>query len=96
MRARLRDELRGLWLEPRDPRLLQLGFSLLFLLDTCLRRHGLPRVPADLGLTNEQFTDAVAYAPRTRPDRYTILEHLDLPVPDLAARVSAYVDAYGR
>ena len=40
MRARLRDELRGLWLEPRDPRLLQLGFSLLFLLDTCLRVAG--------------------------------------------------------
>jgi len=72
-----------------DPRLADL-------LDTCLRRHGLPRVPADLGLTSEQFTDAVAYAPQTRPDRYTILEHLDLGPAALAARVSAYVDAYGR
>ena len=40
MRARLRDELSRLWLEPRDPRLLQLGFSLLFLLDLALRVAG--------------------------------------------------------
>ena len=37
VRARLREELRRLWLEPGDPRLLQLGFSLLFLLDMALR-----------------------------------------------------------
>ena len=40
MRARLGEELRRLWLEPRDPRLLQLGFSLLFLLDMGLRVAG--------------------------------------------------------
>jgi two-component system phosphate regulon sensor histidine kinase PhoR len=40
VRSRLKDELRGLWLEPRDPRLLQLGFSVLFLLDICLRLAG--------------------------------------------------------
>ena len=40
MRARLREELRRLWLEPRDPRLLQLGFSVLFLLDMALRVAG--------------------------------------------------------
>ena len=40
MRGRLRDELRRLWLEPRDPRLPQLGFSLLFLLDMALRVAG--------------------------------------------------------
>ena len=40
MRARLKEELRRLWLEPRDPRLLQLGFSLLFLLDMGLRVAG--------------------------------------------------------
>ena len=44
--------------------------------DACLRRHGLPRLPADLGLTEAQFAEAVAHAPGTRPDRYTILEHL--------------------
>jgi glycerol-1-phosphate dehydrogenase [NAD(P)+] len=66
------------------------------LIDACLRRHGLPRVPADLGLSDQQFVDAVAFAPQTRPDRYTILEHLDLGVPALGARVAAYVAAYGR
>ena len=40
MRAGLREELRRLWLEPRDPRLLQLGFSVLFLLDMGLRMVG--------------------------------------------------------
>jgi signal transduction histidine kinase len=40
VRGRLREELRRLWLEPGDPRLLQLGFSLLFLLDMGLRVAG--------------------------------------------------------
>ena len=40
MRGLLRDELRRLWLEPRDPRLPQLVFSLLFLLDMTLRLAG--------------------------------------------------------
>ena len=40
MRRRLREELRRLWLEPGDPRLLQLGFSMLFLLDMGLRVAG--------------------------------------------------------
>ena len=40
MRGRLREELRRLWLEPGDPRILQLGFSLLFLLDLGLRAAG--------------------------------------------------------
>ena len=47
-------------------------------LGTFLRRHGLPVVPADIGLDVEQFTRAVLVAPTTRPGRYTILEHLDL------------------
>jgi two-component system phosphate regulon sensor histidine kinase PhoR len=40
VRQRLREELHRLWLEPSDPRLLQLGFSLLFLLDMVLRVAG--------------------------------------------------------
>jgi two-component system, OmpR family, phosphate regulon sensor histidine kinase PhoR len=40
VKARLREELRQLWLEPRDPRLLQVGFSLLYLLDLALRQLG--------------------------------------------------------
>jgi glycerol-1-phosphate dehydrogenase [NAD(P)+] len=60
-------------------------------IDTCLRRHLLPRSPSDLGLTNEQFAAAVALAPTTRPDRYTILEHLDLSDDDIAKQVDQYV-----
>jgi glycerol-1-phosphate dehydrogenase [NAD(P)+] len=65
-------------------------------IDACLSRHGLPRVPADLGLTDAQFAEAVAHAPSTRPDRWTILEHLDLDAAAVAERVRAFVDAYGR
>lgn len=59
----------------------------------CLRRHGLPVRPGDLGLTDAQFAEAVAYAPRTRPERYTILEHLDMSPAQIAARVADYGDA---
>jgi len=63
-------------------------------LDACLRRHELPRTPADLGLTEAQFVDAVVHAPSTRPERYTILEHLDLSRDDVAKRVDEFVDVY--
>lgn len=59
----------------------------------CLRRHGLPVTPAELGLTDEQFVAAVVHAPRTRPDRYTILEHLDLGADEINGRLADYVDA---
>ncbi|MBP2706069.1 iron-containing alcohol dehydrogenase family protein [Microbispora sp. RL4-1S] len=62
----------------------------------CLRRHGLPVVPGDVGLTNDQFTEAVMLAPSTRPGRYTILEHLRLSEPEVRARVEDYVHAVGR
>jgi glycerol-1-phosphate dehydrogenase [NAD(P)+] len=65
-------------------------------IDICLGRHVLPRTPADLGLSEEQFAQAVAWAPSTRPGRYTILEHLDLGEEEVARRVRAYVEAYGR
>ena len=45
----------------------------------CLRRHGLPVLPGRPGPERRRLRAAVAYAPSTRPDRYTILEHLDLP-----------------
>jgi glycerol-1-phosphate dehydrogenase [NAD(P)+] len=60
----------------------------------CLHRHGLPRTPADLGLTDEQFAQAVVHAPLTRPDRYTILEHLELDEAAALERVRAFAEAY--
>ncbi|MGI5118919.1 iron-containing alcohol dehydrogenase family protein [Marinactinospora thermotolerans] len=62
----------------------------------CLRRHDLPVLPSDIGLDEEQFVRAVAYAPETRPGRYTILEHLDLSEADIRASVGEYVEAFGR
>jgi glycerol-1-phosphate dehydrogenase [NAD(P)+] len=63
-------------------------------LDACLRRHGLPRLPADLGLSEEQFAEAVVHAPKTRPDRYTILEHLGLDDSGARERVRAFAEAF--
>jgi glycerol-1-phosphate dehydrogenase [NAD(P)+] len=64
------------------------------LVDACLRRHELPRVPSDLGLSAEQFGAAIDYAPKTRPDRFTILEHLQLTSADVRDRVAEFVDLY--
>jgi glycerol-1-phosphate dehydrogenase [NAD(P)+] len=65
-------------------------------LDAALRRHGVARVPADLGLTEEEFVAAVAEAPSTRPDRYTVLEHLDLDRRGIEGRVREFVSAFDR
>jgi glycerol-1-phosphate dehydrogenase [NAD(P)+] len=62
-------------------------------ISACLGRHGLPRLPGDVGLSDEQFIDAVVHAPRTRPDRYTILEHLDLSPERIKAELADYIDA---
>jgi glycerol-1-phosphate dehydrogenase [NAD(P)+] len=65
-------------------------------IESCLRQHGLPRTPSDLGLTEEQFTQAVVTGPSTRPDRYTILEHLDLDWDTTRKRVHEFADAFDR
>lgn len=72
------------------------GDELAAALDDTYRRFGMPRMPADLGLTNEQFAVAVAGAPATRPDRYTILEHLRLDEDDIRRRVESFVTAFDR
>jgi len=65
------------------------------LLAACLARHGLPRTPADLGLSHAEFTKAVLHAPATRPGRYTILERLALDECAIARRVADFAAAVG-
>jgi glycerol-1-phosphate dehydrogenase [NAD(P)+] len=65
-------------------------------IDHCLARHQLPRTPEDVGLTPEQFSEAVMFAPSTRPDRYTILEHLSLDADDVRKRVDGYLETVRR
>lgn len=65
-------------------------------LDHAMLRHGLPRVPDDLGINADTFVRAVVEAPRTRPDRFTILEHLDLSVEEVRDRVAGFVAAFSR
>ncbi|GGK93966.1 iron-containing alcohol dehydrogenase family protein [Mangrovihabitans endophyticus] len=59
-------------------------------MSACLARHGLPRTPSDVGLTGDQFVDVVAFAPRTRPDRYTILEHLAMSTDEIRRKLADY------
>jgi glycerol-1-phosphate dehydrogenase [NAD(P)+] len=59
----------------------------------CLARHQLPRTPADVGLGAAQFVEVIDFAPRTRPDRYTILEHLAMTPDEISRKLAGYVDA---
>jgi glycerol-1-phosphate dehydrogenase [NAD(P)+] len=59
----------------------------------CLARHQLPRLPADVGLDADKFTEAVTFAPRTRPDRYTILEHLAMTPDEIRRKLGEYAEA---
>jgi len=65
------------------------------LMSACLARHGLPRTPADLGLSQAEFTKAVLHAPATRPGRYTILERLALDECAIARRVEDFTAVIG-
>jgi glycerol-1-phosphate dehydrogenase [NAD(P)+] len=65
-------------------------------LDAALALHGVPRVPRDLGLSEDEFLAAVMKAPSTRPDRYTILEHLDMDEAQARRRVGEFVGAFDR
>jgi glycerol-1-phosphate dehydrogenase [NAD(P)+] len=64
------------------------------LISRCLSRHGLPTTPADIGMSAAEFARAVAFAPETRPGRYTILERLSMSEAETAKRVEEYVRAY--
>jgi glycerol-1-phosphate dehydrogenase [NAD(P)+] len=64
------------------------------LVTECLRRHGLPVTPPDLGLTTAQFCRAALRAPATRPGRYTILEHLGLSESEIRERVEDYSSSF--
>jgi glycerol-1-phosphate dehydrogenase [NAD(P)+] len=58
-----------------------------------LRSHDLPVTAAQIGFTEAEFTEAVHYAPNTRPGRFTILEHLDLSPSDIRDAYADYVQA---
>lgn len=60
----------------------------------CLRRQGLPVTPDEVGLSEDDFVQAVGYAPQTRPGRYTILEHLTLDEATLTKAVREYVSTH--
>lgn len=76
-------------------RFLGVGESRLAEVTDCLKRHGLPITPLDVGLSEEQFAEAVVFAPQTRPGRYTILEHLGLDQGAALKAVGEYVKGYG-
>jgi glycerol-1-phosphate dehydrogenase [NAD(P)+] len=59
----------------------------------CLGRHQLPRTPSDIGLSSDQFVEIVEFAPRTRPDRYTILEHLAMSAAEIRRKLAEYDNA---
>jgi glycerol-1-phosphate dehydrogenase [NAD(P)+] len=46
-----------------------------------------------VGLTREQLVEVVEFAPRTRPDRYTILEHLAMSTDEIRRKLAEYDDA---
>jgi glycerol-1-phosphate dehydrogenase [NAD(P)+] len=72
------------------------GGSLVEELDACLRRYGVPRLPSELGLTAEQFAAAVGHAPSTRPDRYTVLEDLQMDEHEIQRRVDDFIATFDR
>jgi glycerol-1-phosphate dehydrogenase [NAD(P)+] len=62
----------------------------------CFRRHGVAYLPEHIGVTPAELANAVAAAPSTRPDRYTILEHLGLDEAGARKQIDAFVEAVGR
>jgi glycerol-1-phosphate dehydrogenase [NAD(P)+] len=63
-------------------------------IDACFRSHGVARLPADIGLSRQQFAEAVMHAPKTRPDRYTILENLDLDLKAIKQAIGGFHESF--
>ncbi|MCX5401084.1 iron-containing alcohol dehydrogenase family protein [Streptomyces sp. NBC_00102] len=57
------------------------------------RRHGLPVLPEEIGFTADEFVEVVDFAPRTRPGRFTILEHLNLSTDQIRDAYADYAKA---
>ncbi|WP_103503915.1 MULTISPECIES: iron-containing alcohol dehydrogenase family protein [Streptomyces] len=60
-----------------------------------LRRHRLPVLPGDIGFSDEEFVQVLEFAPRTRPGRFTILEHLQLSTDEIRDAYAHYVKTIG-
>lgn len=65
-------------------------------MNACMLKHDVPRLPHDIGITAEEFCAAVEVAPRTRPHRFTVLEHLAMDADQIRKRVGEFVDTYDR
>jgi glycerol-1-phosphate dehydrogenase [NAD(P)+] len=65
------------------------------LLTEVLSRHGLPVLPEQIGFSVEEFVEAVAFAPQTRPGRFTIIEHLDLSTDQIRDAYCDYAKTIG-
>ena len=56
-------------------------------------RHGLPLTPTEIELTESPIRRGRLVRPRARaPDRFTILEHLDLDEPNAVRAVHEFVE----
>jgi glycerol-1-phosphate dehydrogenase [NAD(P)+] len=58
-----------------------------------LAQHGLPISHHNLGFNDEEFTEIVKSAPTTRPDRFTILEHLNMSENRIKEKIKEFNDA---
>lgn len=70
------------FLREADERFAELAFA--------LSQHKLPVLPKDLGFTTAEFAQAVNSAPQTRPDRFTLLEHLNLDDKQILLKVKEF------
>ncbi len=67
--------------------------DLLAILRDAVERHGLPATPEQLGITNADFAEALLEAPRTRPGRFTVLEHRVISADAVHGVIEDYVVA---